>query len=87
MTSLPYTFTITPNKGETSFDPVNTNGAQRGWRPFVQHFDTRIPGAIEILEGSDLKPVVADDFILVPNPGECDPSKTYRVAFKMKGDH
>ena len=35
-------------------------------------------------EGADLKPVIADDFLLVPNPRECDPSRDYRVVFKAK---
>ena len=30
-----YTLTITPRRGGDSFKPVNTNGAQRGWRPIV----------------------------------------------------
>ena len=35
-----------------------------------------------ILEGADLRPVVADDFILVPRPRVCDPGRRYRVAFR-----
>ena len=78
-----YTFTVTPNRGEGSFKPVNVNGAQRGGRPMVQHFEQRIPGEIKIIEGADLKPVVADDFILVPNPKECDPERDYVVKFRV----
>ena len=76
-----YTFTIKPNRGKDSFKPVNENGAQRGWRPIVQFLPHRIQN-IEIVEGSDLNPIVTDDFILVPNPRECDPEKSYKITFK-----
>lgn len=78
-----YTLTITPNRGADSFKPVNTNGAQRGWRPIVALLDHRIKD-IELLEGGDLKPLVADDFVLVPNPRQCDPDRKYIVKFKAK---
>ena len=76
-----YTLTITPNRGEDSFKPVNTNGSQRGWRPIVQFLPHRIKD-IEIMAGEDLNPVVTDDFILIPNPRECDPDREYKVVFK-----
>ena len=76
-----YTFTITGNKAEKSFHPVNTNGAQRGWRPIVQHFSKRFKN-IEIIDDSGLNAVVTDDFILVPNPRTYDSSKKYVVKFK-----
>ena len=76
-----YTFKITPIKGKKSFEPINTNGSQRGWRPIVHYFPKRI-GNFEILEGGELKPVLTDDFILIPNPKSCDPTKDYEVVFK-----
>ena len=78
-----YTLTITPNRGEDSFKPVNTNGSQRGWRPIVQFLPHRIQD-VEIVAGEDLHPVVTDDFILVPNPRECDPDRKYVIRFKAK---
>ena len=78
-----YTLTITPNRGRDSFRPVNTNGSQRGWRPVVQFLPHRVKG-VEIVAGKELTPVVADDFILVPNPRECDPGRKYVVRFKAK---
>ncbi|MDF1842830.1 MAG: hypothetical protein P1U77_15450 [Rubripirellula sp.] len=75
-----YTLTVVPKRGGDSFKPVNTNGAQRGWRPIVQLLDHRI-GDVQIVEGEELSPVVADDFILVPNPRTVDPSRTYRIRF------
>ncbi len=78
-----YTFTITPKRGLRTFEPINTNGSQRGWRPIVHFFESRLED-IELLEGSDLEPVITDDFILVPNPRTCDPKRTYRVRFKAR---
>ena len=75
-----YTLTITPRRGGDSFKPVNTNGAQRGWRPIVELLDDRISN-VKIIEGADLNPVITDDFILIPNPRTVDPSRQYRVRF------
>jgi hypothetical protein len=33
---------------------------------------------------ADLKPVITDNFILVPDPRECDPARNYRVVFRAK---
>ena len=78
-----YTLTITPNRGKDSFQPVNPNGSQRGWRPIVQHLPDRVEG-ITIVVGEDLRPIVGDDFILVPNPRQCDPTRKYVVSFTAK---
>ena len=75
-----YTFTIQPHLGEDSFKPVNTNGAQRGWRPIVQFLPHRVKD-IKILEGMEFEPMVTDDFLLIPNPKACDPAKEYKVVF------
>ena len=75
-----YTLTIVPRRSAESFKPVNTNGAQRGWRPIVQLLDHRISD-VRIVDGEELSPVVADDFVLVPNPRTVDPSQTYRIQF------
>ena len=78
-----YTLTITPNGGASSFKPVNTNGSQRGGRPIVQFLPRRIKD-VKIVAGEDLNPMVTDDFILIPNPHECDPDRKYVVRFKAK---
>jgi len=78
-----YTLTITPNRGADSFKPVNTNGAQRGWRPIVALLPHRVAD-VKVVAGADLRPVVTDDFILVPNPRECDTERDYRVVFTAK---
>lgn len=76
-----WTLEIKPNRAEKTFEPINTNGSQRGGRPIVQFLPRRIKGA-ELVEGADLKPVITDNFILIPNPKTCDPAKTYRVVFR-----
>ncbi len=78
-----YTFTITPKLGEKSFEPVNTNGSQRGYRPMIELLPQRIK-EIKIVAGADLNPVITDNFILVPNPRKCDPNRTYEVKFTAK---
>ncbi len=78
-----YTFIVTPQRGAHSFQPVNTNGSQRGWRPIIHFLPHRVT-EIHILEGQDLQPVVADDFVLIPNPRRCDPARQYRVVFQAR---
>ena len=76
-----FTLQIAPKRGAASFEPISRNGSQRGGRPIVQFLRARVKD-VQVLEGADLRPVVTDDFILVPNPGACDPAKRYRVAFR-----
>ena len=76
-----WTFEIKPARGEKTFAPINQNGSQRGGRPLVAFLPRRIKDAT-ILEGASLNPVVTDNFILVPNPRDCDPAKPYRVVFR-----
>jgi zinc protease len=78
-----YIFEIKPNRGADSFRPINTNGSQRGGRPFVAYLPQRVTD-VRILEGAELNPVVTDDFILVPNPRVCAPAKRYRVVFQAR---
>jgi hypothetical protein len=78
-----HTLTITPNRGKDSFKPVNRNGSQRGGRPIVQFLPCRVKD-VTVIAGANLKPVVADDFILLPNPRECGPDQDYVVQFKAK---
>ena len=40
------------------------------------------PKSVVVVEGTDLEPLVTHDFLLVPNPGECDPTRPYRVVFR-----
>jgi zinc protease len=75
-----FELSIVPKRGAESFATINNNGSQRGGRPFV-HFLPRRLGKVEVVEGADLNPIITDDFILVPNPGKCDPAREYRVVF------
>lgn len=72
---------IKPLLGDKSFEPVNRNGAERGWRPIVHFFPNRLKN-IEVISGMELSPVITDNFVLIPNPKICDPDKTYRLEFK-----
>ncbi len=60
-----WTLTITPKAGENSFALVNGNGSQRGGRPIFVFLPERVKN-IQLLRGTELDPVAADDFILVP---------------------
>ncbi|HWB04231.1 MAG TPA: hypothetical protein VG796_14480 [Verrucomicrobiales bacterium] len=64
-----HTLTITPLASAETWSTVNKHGSQRGGRPIIQYLPFRIdPAKIKIESGSDLNPVIADDFILVPLP-------------------
>lgn len=75
-----WTLTITPKAGADTFKPVNKNGSQRGGRPIVALLPRRI-GKVEIERGADMKPVITDNFVLVPLPtGEV--KEKYEVVFR-----
>ncbi len=78
-----YSFTIDPQRAADSFKPINTNGSQRGWRPIVHFLPRRIKN-ITIIAGYDLRPTITENFILVPNPRECDPQHEYKVVFRAQ---
>ena len=67
-------------RGADTFKPVNRNGSQRGGRPIIAFLPARVKSA-RLLSGAEWKPVLADDFVLVPNPGESDPARVCRVVF------
>ncbi len=68
-----HTFSINPRAGADSWKAVNRNGSQRGGRPIVQFLPRRIDTArVKVLAGMELKPVIADDFLLVPLPSGGD---------------
>lgn len=78
-----FTLEIKPRWGTRSFEPVNTNGAQRGGRPFVHFLPRRVPKAT-VVEGQDLNPVVTSKFALMPRPRTCEPDRIYRVRFRAE---
>ena len=81
-----WTFTVRPAIGARSFLSVNPNGSQRGGRPLVQYLPRRVK-VTGFLEGADLAPLVNDKFILLPNPGLCQPGRVYRVVFQAVPIH
>jgi zinc protease len=76
-----YTFVLEPRAGEETFEPVDTNGSQRGFRPIFCMLPHRVRN-VTILEGQDLKPVVTDNFLLIPNPRSFEANQKYRVVFR-----
>lgn len=76
-----WTIVIKPNRGEKTFEPINQNGSQRGYRPIVEFLPRRIKKA-EVIAGTELKPVITENFILVPNPKACEPGKAFKVVFR-----
>jgi zinc protease len=76
-----YSLVVTPQWGERTFQPVNTNGSQRGYRPIVEFLPHRIR-AVEILKGKELDPTITDDFVLIPLPRDADVQAEYRVVFR-----
>ncbi|MBC8325054.1 MAG: hypothetical protein H8E27_05455 [Verrucomicrobia subdivision 3 bacterium] len=78
-----YTLTITPKQGDASFATVNNNGSQRGGRPIVAFLPHRV-SQVQLLEGGDLSPVIADDFILVPRPKQDAGKRSLQVKFTAK---
>lgn len=79
-----YTFTIQLLKSENSFQLIDLNGSQRGGRPIFQFLPKRLK-RVQIIEGSELQPVITENFILLPVPAP-QPEKTnkheLRVVFK-----
>jgi zinc protease len=76
-----FRFSITPTAGPGSFSPVNENGVQRGFRPFIQFFDKRVKG-VHVLSGSEYEPVITDTFILVPNHSFNKVAEKMVIVFK-----
>jgi zinc protease len=79
-----FTLTITPNRGRESFLPVNTNGSQRGGRPVIAYLPRRNTGNPVIIQGAEYKPVITDDFILVPNPGSDYDGEPIEIRFRAE---
>jgi zinc protease len=77
-----FTFEVRPLRGAKSFQPINSNGSQRGGRPIVQFLPHRIDAkSVRFVEGADLEPLVTDNFLLVPQPRDDAPKESYRIVF------
>lgn len=75
------TLRVTPRRGAASFAPINENGSQRGGRPIFAWLPHRI-GPAEVLAGADHKPVITDDFVLVPRPAAGEPAEPFEIRFR-----
>ena len=75
-----YTLTIVPKRGAKTFEPISTNGSQRGGRPIFAFVPHRIRN-VAISSGQEWSPVVTDTFVLVPQPKEFDPGKPIAITF------
>lgn len=76
-----YTLTVTPKAGAKTFAPVDTNGSERGGRPIVAYLPGRI-GPAKVVAGAEWKPVIADDFVLVPLPSTDTEPREFKVVFE-----
>lgn len=76
---------IHPLSGAGSYEAINTNGSQRGGRPFVAFLSERIdPTKWELVEGNDGGVVLADDFVLLPRPATGSKARSFHVVWKRK---
>jgi zinc protease len=83
LTNGVWRFEVLPRRGERSFITGDINGSQRGGRPIVQLLPEPLD-SIQVVEGQECQPVITSRFILVPNPGKCEPAKTYRISFRAE---
>lgn len=74
---------ITPIEGDKSYEPIDTNGSQRGGRPFLAFLPKRIdPVAFASKESSNA--LLADDFVLVPRPAAGAKAQPIRIEWRRK---
>ena len=78
-----YELVVVPERGAQTFQPINTNGSQRGYRPIIQFLPHRIRD-VELVAGQDLNAVIADDFVLIPVPRGDVVAERYRLSFRAK---
>jgi zinc protease len=64
---------IAPLNKESSYTTIDTNGSQRGGRPFIAFLPENInPEEYDYVSDDRYKPILGDDFVLFPRP-ENDP--------------
>ncbi len=78
-----WTLTIAPKKGDKSFELIDPNGSERGARPFFQFFPTRVADP-RIVSGGEFRPVVVDNFILVPQTERTTPDKPITIQISTR---
>ena len=77
---LPWSQEFSEADGKVTFTIRTDRAGEWPNRPVMQRLPRRLRD-IQLLEGADLKPVVADDFILVPLSGKFEAGYTARVVF------
>lgn len=74
---------ILPLEGEKSYEAVDTNGSQRGGRPFIAFLSKRInPSTFHLKDGADA--LLGDDFVLVPRPATGTPARPMRIEWILR---
>ena len=77
-----FTWKIIPQAGRETFATVDSNGSTRGGRPLIVFLPRRLAAPV-LLEGASWKPLLADDFVLLPNPGTAtDPPTEIVIRFR-----
>lgn len=76
---------IAPLNKESSYTTIDTNGSQRGGRPFIAFLPKDInPEEYELVSASRYNPILGNDFVLLPRP-ENDPKPTHlEVRWKRR---
>ena len=74
---------ILPLEGEKSYEAIDTNGSQRGGRPFISFLSQRIdPKNWE--SSAQQNAVLADDFVLLPRPAAGTKAQPIRIEWKLR---
>ena len=78
-----WTLTIEPKKGDKSFELIDPNGSERGYRPFFQFFPTRVADP-RLVSGGEFRPIVVDNFILVPQTERTSTGKPITIQVSTR---
>lgn len=74
---------ITPLEGENSYEAIDTNGSQRGGRPFLAFLPQRIePSAYASTNHPGA--LLGDDFVLIPRPAPGTRALPLRIEWRRK---
>ncbi len=75
---------INPLEGDESYEQKNTNGSQRGGRPFIVMLPERIkPEKMKLISPNENSAVLADNFVLIPRPPQGSKAQAIRVEWKL----
>ena len=75
---------INPLEGYNSYEQKNTNGSQRGGRPFIVMLPERIePDKMKLISPNENSAVLADNFVLIPRPPQGSKAQAIRVEWKL----